>query len=390
MAGAVRAAVGQFPVVTLAGARQCGKTTLLRQLFGTTHAYLSLDVPEVRAAAQADPRGLLAQYPPPVILDEVQHVPELLPYVKQAVDEQRDRKGQFLLSGSQNPQLSADVSETLAGRAAMLRLYPMMLRELDQDPDRPLPWERQPGAAPALDWRRVVHGFYPEIALAPERDSTLWYSSYVQTYLERDVRQLRQVGDLTQFQIFLRALAARCSQLLNLTELARDLGVAVNTVKAWLSVLEAGFVVFLLRPWFENAGKRLVKTPKVYFFDTGLVCYLTGLRSAEHAREGPLSGALMENLAISEVYRALSARGEPPEVYFWRTSAGNEVDLIVRHAGRLIPIEVKRTATPRPEMAKSIAAFQRDYPRAEPGYVFHGGDNTLPLGPATAWPVTAI
>jgi len=187
----------------------------------------------------------------------------------------------------------------------------------------------------------------------------LWHASYLQTYLERDVRSLRQIGDLTLFQSFLRALAARSGQLLNLTELARDLGAAVNTAKAWLSVLEATFQILVLRPYFANIGKRLVKTPKVYFTDTGMLCYLTGLRDAEHAALSPMNGVIFETAVLLEIVKTLWHRGEEPQVYFWRTSAGMEVDILVETRGRLIPIEVKLSATPRPAMAAGIMAFAR-------------------------------
>lgn len=204
----------------------------------------------------------------------------------------------------------------------------------------------------------------------------------MQTYLERDVRSLRQVGDLTQFQNFLRAVAARSGQLLSLSDLGRDLGIAVNTAKAWLSVLEATFQVFILRPYFANVGKRLVKTPKIYFSDVGTLCYLTGLKDPEHARLGPLGGAIVETAVVSEVIRTLAHRGEEPRVYFWRTSAGAEVDLVVDLGHRVVPLEIKLSATPNRAMARDIEAFQRDLgERAAKGFVIHTGDARLPLGP---------
>ena len=213
------------------------------------------------------------------------------------------------------------------------------------------------------------------------RDVGLWHSSYIQTYLERDVRTLRQVGDLTQFQNFLRAMAARSAQLLNLTDIARDLGIAVNTAKAWLSVLEASFQIIVLRPHFANVGKRLVKRPKVYFSDVGTLCYLTGLKDPEHAASGPMGGPIFETAVVSEVVRTLTHRGLTPEVYFWRTSAGREVDLLVAAGGKLVPIEVRLSGTPNPTMAASIRSFQGDLgAMAEPGFVVHPGEMRLPLG----------
>jgi len=223
----------------------------------------------------------------------------------------------------------------------------------------------------------------------PGRDINLWQAGYVQTYLERDVRTIRQVGDLSQFQSFLRALAARSAQLINLTDLARDLGVAVNTAKAWLSVLEATYQVIVLRPYFVNVGKRLVKTPKVYFTDTGTLCYLAGLKDPEHAASGPLGGAIMETAVLMEIVKTLTHQGTEPRVYFWRTSTGAEVDIVVETADGLVPVEVKLSATPHPSMASSIRTFQEDFAeKALPGYVVHTGDIRLPLGPkVTALPL---
>lgn len=204
---------------------------------------------------------------------------------------------------------------------------------------------------------------------------------HVQTYLERDVRNLRNIGDLTLFQTFLRALAARSAQILNLSELARDVGVSVNTTKDWISILEASFQIFILRPHYANIGKRLVKSPKVYFVDTGLLCYLVGLRDVEHATAGPMGGALFKNLVVAELFKIFMHRGEEPALYYWRTAAGSEVDVVMETQDRLIPIEIKQSETPCPEMAKEIIAFQRDFKgKAGQGYVIHPGKMILPLG----------
>src|ERR1039458_9446753 len=280
----------------------------------------------------------------------------------------------------------------------MLRLLPVSQREEFGRPQDPLPWER-PKTHPATNripppdlWQGFLRGGYPELVAEPDRDIRLWHSSYVQTYLERGVRSVRQVGDLISFQSFLRALAARTGQLLNLTDVARDLGVAVNTAKAWLSVLEATFQVIVLRPYHANVGKRLVKTPKVYFTDTGMLSYLAGLKDPDHAAAGPLGGAIFETAVLVEILKTLIHRGEEPQLYFWRTSAGSEVDLVVESAGKLIPVEVKLSATPRPAMATGISTFQEDLGRqAGRGYVVHGGDVRLPLAPRiTAIPFAGI
>jgi predicted AAA+ superfamily ATPase len=381
----IRTAIAEFPVVVLTGPRQSGKTTLLKHLFGADWRYASLEPPDVRAAAEIDPRGFLALNPPPVIFDEVHCAPGLLPYVKETVDAHRDRPGQFILTGSQNLLVTEGVTESLAGRAAILRLLPLSRREADGDPDAPLPWEAEsarpsgPRANGRSLWREFLRGGYPELRANPNRDASLWHASYVQTYLERDVRSVR---DLTQFQVFLRALAARSGQLLNRAELSRDLGLATNTLRAWLSVLEATHQVVVLRPYFANVGKRLVKTPKVYFADVGTLCHLVGLRDTDHAMASPMAGAIMETAVLSEVVRAVTHSGRQPEVYFWRTADGAEVDLVVVDDGRLVPVEVKLSATPNARMAQGISAFRRLLgDAAETGYVVHPGEVRLPLGP---------
>ncbi len=384
------AATAAFPAVMVSGPRQTGKTTLLREQFGRNYRYVSLEQPPIRTLARQDPGGFLDVYRAPVILDEIQCAPELLPFIKERIDADRGRRGQYLLTGSQNLLLMETVSETLAGRTAVLRLYPLARRELDGEPALPLPWEpvqelreMDPDAfvRRQIFCEQLLIGGYPDVVRGPAGNRTLWFASYVQTYVERDVRQLRQIGDLGQFQHFVKAVALRSGQLFNLSDVARDLGLAINTVKAWLSVLEASGLVVILHPYFENAGKRLVKTPKVYFTDTGLLCHLVGITTAEQLALSSFGGAVMETAVLMEVVKALSFRGPPPSLYFWRTSNGTEVDLVLDTGGRLMPIEAKLTATPRAAMGRGIMAFRETYgDRTAPGWVVYSGDHRLPLG----------
>ncbi len=378
-------AVSQFPAVILTGPRQAGKTTLLQKLLGNSHRYVSLETPDVRAAAIADPRGFLALNPAPVVFDEIQYVPELLFYIKEKIDENRDQYGQYILTGSQNLLLQEKVTETLAGRAAILRLLPLSLSEILGASGAQFPWEDQETPSVVQPdvkelWELMLRGCYPELIEHPGKDISLWHGGYIQTYLERDVRTLRQVGDLTQFQLFLRAIASRSAQLFVASDIAKDIGVSVNTIRAWLAVLEATYQVVILRPYFFNFNKRLVKSPKVYFTDVGTLCYLTGLRDIEHLQSGPLAGAVYETFVVSQVYKRMLNRGIEPRIYFWRTATGTEVDIVVEDQGLLHPIEVKATATPRPGMASGITSMQKDLgSKVGKGYVVHMGELTLPL-----------
>lgn len=344
-------AARQFSVVVVTGPRQSGKTTIIRHLFGKTFRYVSLDEIHLRRLAADDPRLFLDEYKPPVIIDEIQHVPALLNYIKAAVDREREKKGQFLLTGSQVFGLMRGVSESLAGRAAILQIYPMSLRErCDQT---------GPPAESSAVFEDIIRGGYPELVVNPKLNRELWFSSYVQSYLERDVRALSQVGDLAGFERFLFAAASRAGSFINYSDLARDLGVAVNTIKNWFSVLEAGGQVYLLRPYHRNLGKRVIKRPKLYFLDTGLLCHLTGLSDVRHARRGPMAGVLFENAVFNEFHRYFVHQGRLPPLYYFRTDKGLEVDFLLEWQGKIYPYEVKLKSTPARLDALNLMKFKK-------------------------------
>lgn len=368
-----------FPALLITGARQVGKTTLLKMGWGATHRLVSLENPDLRARALSDPVGFLRENPPPVIFDEIQYAPELLSYIKTSIDADR-LPGQWLLTGSQNFTLMQGVSQSLAGRVAILNLFPCSMEEV-------LGIKGSPVSVPDLladifsgnravqapdftlaDW--LLRGAYPELRANPDVDRNLWCASYIQTYLERDVRQILNVGDLNSFARFLRLLAARTGQILNYSDLGRDAGVSAPTARKWISVLEASGQVFLLPPYFRNFGKRLVKSPKLYFLDTGLATFLTGLHSPAPLISGPLYGPLFESAVMAAWVKAFCHRGLPPTLYYWRSHAGLDVDLLVEFDGRLYPVEIKATATVMPRHADSLVKWMN---LAE----FHGGSSVI-------------
>lgn len=332
----------QYPVVTITGPRQSGKTTLSRKVFPNLH-YVNLEAPDVRLFAVDDPRGFLAAHADGVILDEIQRAPELLSYIQTIVDEER-RPGQFILTGSQQFEVMNTVSQSLAGRTALLKLLPLSIEEIKGQhlPD-------------SVD-RMLLSGFYPRIydqGLNP----TQAMGDYFETYVERDLRQLGAIKDLMQFERFVRICAGRTGQLLNMQSLGNDVGASHTTVRSWLTLLEASYIVFLLPPWHANISKRLVKSPKLYFYDVGLASYLLGLEDENQMSRDPLRGHLFENLVIIEALKHRYNQGKRSNLYFYRDSNGNEVDLIAENGRKLSAIEIKAGATVNPDYFKGLKSF---------------------------------
>lgn len=379
----------QFPVLLVTGARQVGKTTFVQNLRDETRAYVTLDDPPLRRLAKEDPALFLQRFRPPVLIDEFQYAPELLPYIKMAVDRSR-KPGLFWLTGSQQFLVMKGVSESLAGRVGIVNLLGFSRRELigkskETEPFLPAPTavsrRLKDGGALSLRtlYRDIWRGSYPAIAIDEGLDRDLFYSSYVQTYLQRDVRDLARVGDESAFLRFLRAAAARTGQLLNMADLARDADVAPNTAKSWLSILQASGVVYLLEPWHSNVTKRLVKTPKLYFLDTGLCAYLTEWSSPETLEAGAMSGAVFETWVVAEIIKSYFHNGRQAPLYYYRDKDKVEIDLLIVLNGTFHPVEIKKSASPSKHDIRHFSRLKLLGRRVGPGGLICLSETYLPL-----------
>ena len=351
-----------YPVITIIGPRQAGKTTLARMTF-PGHAYCNLEHPETRLLAETDPKSFFRQYPTPLIVDEIQRVPELLSYIQVQVDEAK-QAGAYILTGSHQLTLHASIAQSLAGRTALLTLFPFSFKELADE-------------GIELDRDTAIHkGFMPRI-YDQGQDPTTLYRNYLHTYVEKDVRQLINLKDLTRFENFLRILAGRVGQLVNASALAAETGVSQPTVMEWLSVLEASFVIYRLSPYYENFGKRIIKSPKLYFVEVGLACYLLGIENKSQVTRDPLLGGLYENMVVMEAVKSRLNQGRDPNLYFFRDNHQQEIDLLYKKGNELVPIEIKASMTYNSHFKKSIDSFKRISEKLTQGYIVYAGEHTM-------------
>ena len=346
----------QFKAVAVTGPRQSGKTTLVRMVF-PNKPYANLENPDIRRFAMEDPRGFLSNYPDGAILDEVQRVPELFSYLQQILDEQ-GKNGRFILTGSNNFLLQDNISQSLAGRVGYLFLLPLTLAEINSEKYN--------------NDELLLKGGYPEI-YQKSIDPIKYYANYIRTYIERDVRMLKNIADLYTFERFLRLCAGRTGQLLNMSSIAVETGVDVKTIGSWIGILEASFVAFRLQPYHENFNKRIVKMPKLYFYDTGLAAALMGMDNVSQLAIHPFRGNLFENLVIVDFLKRLYNRGKSNTLYFWRDNTGNEIDLLVKQENRRIPVEIKSGQTISDIFFKGILYWHK-LTHTEGGFLIYGGD----------------
>ncbi len=352
---------GQYPVITVTGPRQSGKTTLVKSLF-PDKPYHNLEDPDIREFAFNDPSAFIKKLPGGAVIDEIQRVPRLLSYIQSVVDETRSQ-GMFILTGSQNLDLISHVTQSLAGRTAILKLLPFTLAEVSRY------------KSAALSFNDIaLNGFFPAV-YEKKPAPTIYYRNYYETYVERDLRQLINVKDLHLFRVFMRLCAGRIGQLFNASGLANETGVSPATIKNWISILEASFILFLLEPFHENINKRVVKSRKIYFTDVGLAAYLLGIEDIKHVANHPSRGSLFENMVITELIKARYNKSLDHNLYFYRDSNDNEVDVLFNKGHQLTPVEIKSSATFHADFAKSLAYIKKIMPsRINNGFIVYSGD----------------
>ena len=363
-----------FSVVAVTGPRQSGKTTLVRELL-PDYRYVSLEDLDMRAYAQKDPRGFLGEYDKRVIIDEVQLVPDLFSYLQGVVD-QDQIMGQYILTGSQHFLLHEKISQSLAGRAAFLHLLPLSLAEL-----------HHAKAALHSPEETLFRGFYPRLYTS-KVDIADWYSNYIRTYVERDLRMIKNIQDLGAFQTFIKLCASRTGQVLDLTSIGNDCGVSHNTISGWIGILEASFIIFLLRPYYRNFGKRLIKSPKIYFYDAGLLCHLLNIGSADQLTTHYLRGGIFESYVLSEMLKCQYNQGLEPSLYFWRDQQGKEIDCIAESGSRLIACEIKSSKTISSDFFAHLGYWQKiSNTNPQDSYLIYGGKTSQKRSEATvlAW-----
>lgn len=355
----------EYKVVTITGPRQSGKTTLARMQF-PDYGYVNLEEPETRQLAERDAKEFLKRYSTPIIIDEIQRLPMLLSYIQVECDKS-SAKGQYILTGSHQPALKAEIAQSLAGRTAILQLLPLSIEELTE-------------AGIQLDRDEYLFkGFMPQL-YEENIDITRFYRNYYMTYVERDARQLVNIRNFSSFEIFIKLLAGRVGQLVNLNSLAGDVGVSSSTLGEWLSILEASYIVFRLPPYFENFGKRLIKTPKLYFTEVGLAAYLLDLENPGMVTRDPLMGNLFENMVIVEALKARYNAGKDAGLYFFRDSNGLEIDLLQSANRKLYPMEIKAARTYNSDFAVNIKKFEKLNDKTAGGSVIYSGDNVQKIG----------
>ncbi|MDP2855016.1 MAG: ATP-binding protein [Smithellaceae bacterium] len=391
----------QFPVSLVTGARQVGKTTFLQHLIGNDRIYVTLDDPLVLNLAKNDPALFMQRFPAPLLIDEIQYAPELLPYIKMESDKRR-KPALYWLTGSQQFHLMKGVSESLAGRVGIVQLLGFSRREMSglsetSAPFLPLPKEidrrlKSGGTVTLKDLYNIIwRGSFPAMAISKNKDRDLFYRSYVQTYLQRDVRDLARVGDEMAFLRFLRTAAARTGQLLNLAEMARDVDISYNTAKSWLSILQASGLVYLLEPYFTNVTKRLVKTPKLYFLDTGLCAWLTEWSSPETLEAGAFSGAILESWIFVEILKSWLHSGQTPPFYYYRDKDGKEIDLLIIRDNTIYPLEFKKTSSPDKKVVQHFSLLEKLNLKVGHGGVICLSTQSLPINAGvSSIPVSAI